>query len=499
MAYIYTYLHEAVTMAGILLSCFYIFGKALNHSALKIHKLFSVLWCVLLSFLHSVRLPGITFFMACSIFIAASILFIRTLAKIKPDTVISAFLFSFGVSYILYFVASSAVFAAAMPLASGEHTVGAIINYNTPFYLVSFSLISALQLFLSYLVFRIRRFRKGFPFLLKGYAVIGILITSGVVLGFVSRMKMLGETDDISAVPLLFMGIIIIGAGIYIWVKRGIKSSYLHWAKDRNKELYEQKLAEKDHEIQRLTELYGTVRSANHNIVQRLAALERGYVALLGSDNAFALNIAEELGVSLEDVRRAARDYQKDVSRGKGKKSLPSTKVKMLDDLFGLFAERCESRGIDFDLIVNGSIPYMVENVIDQSKLETMIGDHLQDALIAVGASGNPFRSVLVILGLADGCYALTIFDSGIPFELETLEQLGTKCVTTHADTGGSGEGFMKTFETMREYGASLIINEKEPGSAGLSKSVTIRFDGKEQYIVESCRLVQNTPLPMTI
>jgi hypothetical protein len=43
-------------------------------------------------------------------------------------------------------------------------------------------------------------------------------------------------------------------------------------------------------------------------------------------------------------------------------------------------------------------------------------------------------------------------------------------------------------FETMREYGANLIIDEKTSGSAGFTKSVTIRFDGKNQYIIKTYR-----------
>jgi hypothetical protein len=40
----------------------------------------------------------------------------------------------------------------------------------------------------------------------------------------------------------------------------------------------------------------------------------------------------------------------------------------------------------------------------------------------------------------------------------------------------------------MREYGASLIIDEKAPDNQGYLKSVTIRFDGKNQFIIETYR-----------
>ena len=167
---------------------------------------------------------------------------------------------------------------------------------------------------------------------------------------------------------------------------------------------------------------------------------------------------------------------------------MPPAKVKEVAYMFELFARKFADNKINFSLKVNGSIPYMVEHVIVKGKLETMIGDHLQDALIAVNASDNPNRSVLAVIGLVGEHYEFTVFDSGIPFEIDTLVRLGNERITTHSATGGSGIGFMTTFETMREYGASLVIDEKEPSSANYSKSITIRFDSKNQYIIKTYR-----------
>jgi hypothetical protein len=44
----------------------------------------------------------------------------------------------------------------------------------------------------------------------------------------------------------------------------------------------------------------------------------------------------------------------------------------------------------------------------------------------------------------------------------------------------------MTIFETMNKYGASLIINEKAPSESDYTKSITVRFDGKNLYITDS-------------
>ena len=46
----------------------------------------------------------------------------------------------------------------------------------------------------------------------------------------------------------------------------------------------------------------------------------------------------------------------------------------------------------------------------------------------------------------------------------------------------------MTTFETMKNCGASLIISEKVPNDRDYTKSVTIRFNGENRYMIESYR-----------
>jgi len=226
------------------------------------------------------------------------------------------------------------------------------------------------------------------------------------------------------------------------------------------------------------------LRVANHKIQHRLTTLERS--AALISDS--PTEHIEEWAILREDVKRAAQDYHSDIGQLEAKNSLPSTKIQMLDNLFKEFSLSFAANSIDFKLKVCGSIPFMVENVIEQSKLETMIGDHLQNALIALNASDNAFRSVLAVIGLAGDCYEFSVYDSGVPFDVATLELLGTKPVTSYGNNGGNGIGFMTTFETMREVNASLIVSEKVPSGSDYTKSVTVRFDGERRYIIETYR-----------
>ena len=483
---IYSFLANVTSMLGVLLSAFYVFTKAIKYKPAAIHKMLFSFWCLLWAFLYAVNPSWMPPVMANSILCLTSILFIWAVTKEELDTVISAFMLSFGVSYVLYFIASFIIGLAFMPFVSGDYMPGTMINHDTLFNLLFYSFVAAVQLLLSFLLFRIRRFKNGFPFLLKKHAIIAVLIFSGVVLIFATWIRVITASEYAYTAYLYMAGILTIGAGIYIWIKRGIRMFYRRGQEERAIEILEQQLSEAKDENQRLAVQNDALRVANHKTQHRLATLERAVFSMArGSPDD-----GGDLYATLEDVRRAARDYRADVGRMGGKPGLPSTKIKMLDDLFGEFCSRFADNRIDFKLKVNGSIPYMVEKVIGQGELETMIGDHLQNALIAVNASGGALRSVWAILGLAGAgdCYAFTVYDSGIPFETGTLARLGAERVTTHADDGGSGIGFMTTFEAMRECKASLIINEKPPSGSDYTKSVTVRFDGESRYIIETYR-----------
>jgi signal transduction histidine kinase len=283
-------------------------------------------------------------------------------------------------------------------------------------------------------------------------------------------------------------GIIITGAGAIIWIRRGITMFYRKRIKERNINELEQKLLEKDEEIQRLTEIIEVSQVANHKFVKRLSAFENGLSDLIASiqSGKYSIEASEEFALKLDDIMRLKQNYDSDISQIKMEKPLPSTNINGIDDMFSYFSKKYSRSNIDFNLKIDGSIAYLIEYIIGQSDLETMIGDLLENALIAVNASDKTFRSILAIIGLSGDFYELTVFDSGIPFQTDTLKRLGKERVTTHADTGGSGIGFMTIFETMNKYGASLIINEKAPSESDYTKSITVRFDGKNRYIVDS-------------
>ena len=93
----------------------------------------------------------------------------------------------------------------------------------------------------------------------------------------------------------------------------------------------------------------------------------------------------------------------------------------------------------------------------------------------------------MVRIGKIEDIYSLYIYDSGIEFTKEVLDKLGKEPITTHKDEGGTGMGFMNTFDVLRKYKASLIIDEiSRPSIDNYTKAIIVKFDNNEDFEIKS-------------
>ncbi len=160
--------------------------------------------------------------------------------------------------------------------------------------------------------------------------------------------------------------------------------------------------------------------------------------------------------------------------------------------MFKYMQNECKKNNIEFKLKIIGNIYPLINNIISKNKLETLIGDHLRDAINSINSNNTEKREILTILGIKDNIYELCIYDTGVNFKIDTLIKLGIEPVTTYTNRGGSGIGFITTFETLKHTKASLIITELLNHIGNYyTKSVTIRFDSKNEYRIYSYRAEQ--------
>lgn len=269
-----------------------------------------------------------------------------------------------------------------------------------------------------------------------------------------------------------------------IMIQRTLTLYYKQKLLAKNIEDYKSEIALKDAQIKSLSDEKYKISKLNHEFYNRQKALIHKVEEITSMNT----EIADELDLS-KQINDLTKEYTDKAQEIKTLDKLPTTGIVEIDDMFKYMQSECNSKKIQFNLKINGNIYYMINNKIPQSRLVTLIGDHLRDAIIAIDFSNNTFKSILAVLGENNGVYEFCVFDTGIEFKIDTLLNLGLKPATTHKDSGGTGIGFMTTFETMKETKASLIIDEmREMSNTDYTKSVTIRFDGKNEYRIKSYR-----------
>lgn len=347
--------------------------------------------------------------------------------------------------------------------------------------LINGIIINFLEIIAVLCFFKIKRFKRGFAFLKDNeYAsIIMINISAIVILAYYLYGNYYGNM-----IKQLFICFVVLSIIMIIMIQKTLTLYYKQKLLAKNIEDYKSEIALKDAQIKSLSDEKYKISKLNHEFYNRQKALIHKVEEITSMNT----EIADELALS-KQINDLTKEYTDKAQEIKTLDKLPTTGIVEIDDMFKYMQSECDSKKIQFNLKINGNIYHMINNKIPQSRLVTLIGDHLRDAIIAIDFSNNTFKSILAVLGENNGAYEFCVFDTGIEFKIDTLLNLGLKPATTHKDSGGTGIGFMTTFETMKETKASLIIDEmREMSNTDYTKSVTIRFDGKNEYRIKSYR-----------
>ena len=459
--------------------CIYIFViyfKLIDYKNIKKHQIFI---CLIYSFLIAFMYAFIEKYLNSTILYGVILLGYGIILTIittgKFINSMTAVIISFIISYVFHLFS---IFCAGILVYFLKLNIS---KYNP---LINIFIVPIEVLLIS-IVFILRRLNKGLYFLknpkdikdiYKYIIVFGSLIL--IICGIIKNSR-----DEVVVTCLLIFSAIIF-IRFVSWIKFQITKTYKTKMRDRTIELQKTEIDEKNKKIEEIKTENLKLATAIHKYNHKFEALE------LAMKNALNLESKEEftneLSVILKEVGGTSKNFAKatEVTRNK----LPETNIPGIDNMFKYMQEEATKNNINFDLKINTSINPLINNIISKEKFEILIGDHLKDAIIAVNLSEKSYKSILVILGLVDGVYEFSVYDTGIEFEIDTLLKLGKEQVTTHKETGGSGIGFMTTFETLKECKASLVIEEYNPETTSYTKSVTIRFDGKNKYKICSYR-----------
>lgn len=410
------------------------------------------------------EMVGFSYGMLSMVFLISYIFFKTTKRTYSYSLVVT--LISLSINYILFGISIFIGFVVYALIGTKNVTVNIII------------IVLMYLLMIKYFI-RIKRFKKGINFLKdkleNEYLNLLVLNISIMILFLIIILSNYNEEITEKVLP----GLIIFSIIMFITIKKSLEMYYKQKLLIQDLEETKKELEDEKHENKELEKEILEYSKKSHSIAHKQKALEYKLNELM-----LKSEVASEIGLQ-DELSKISKEIQKDETVVE----LTKTGILEIDDMLKYMQSECTKNKIDFQLKVSGNIHYMVNNYVDKENLEILIADHIKNAIIAIQNSSNANKSILVRLGIIDGYYSLYIYDSGIEFEIETLKNLGKKPSTTHKDTGGTGMGFMNTFETLNKFKASIIIKEyNKPVKDNFTKLITIKFDNKNEYKIYSYR-----------
>ena len=472
-------------------------------NCLMIIKMFFINICSNYTMIKINNYRNITLLQKClllmmDILFAVVYLILRQRLEILIAFIFCYFLYSLAISLtvntnILHGLVSNIISVSFSLIAMFVSTIINFIIYKLMFFditietIIEYVTIGIIQFLLIYLFFKIERFKYGFSFLQgketmnkENTSKIGILVSS-IIIAISLVLSTYSRTTSKILIAILILG----GILMIYWIKKSITKYYKEKMKERTVEIQQEQIKQQDEKIKNLQTELADVLQINHKYSHRISAMEKA-VTKLGTKLQANEEFAEEYGDILSSIKKLSKEYKEEVASVIKETKLPKTNIFSIDNLLEYMKQESEKDKIDFKLNLDFDISEILETKIPQSKLETMLADHIRDAIIAINCSENKERKIKVVLDKEDNNYQIKFYDTGIEFEIETLSKLGLKRTTTHKSTGGSGIGFMTTFETLKQCKASLIIEEYS--DLEYTKAVIIKFDNKNEYRIHSYR-----------
>lgn len=321
-----------------------------------------------------------------------------------------------------------------------------ILLLITPFYLFHYYdtnifttlCSSVLQITLTYFFLRLKRIKNGFSFVNDRLSSGITLFACGSIIILLSIQK---ETISKLSLTFLSIGMFISIIGIFLWIRSAFKRYYRKRLKLRSEEFSKLELAEKDKEIEKLSDENTSLSSIIHLDNQIIQTIETELNKLNNTEP------ANKLLISISQ----RNDYVNSVLIKS--KNLASTGNAGVDAVLLDLYIKAASRGIDFNLNTDCDINYLINNIITNNDFEALLRELITNSIIAVKNNPKITGRISINISQPNDIYELTVMDNGSFIDNNSIP------------------------DTIEKSKASITTNHFENNDS-FTKSVTIRFDG---------------------
>lgn len=348
---------------------------------------------------------------------------------------------------------------------------------------ISSALIPSLvfELVLIHLLFSIKRFKYGMPFLYaKAFNNLGLIASINTI----CIICLSPEQSSLQTEATLLFFCAVLSLIIIPWWQSQLKKQYIRRLRQLELESLRLEVQEKDERIAHLEERNEALGRLIHKDNHLIPALEFAVREFLSVSNTpEQQRKSEELLQEIQKLSTIREEIVTDINSAQTVNF--QTGMASLDTLLNFLYKQAIGRHISFSFHMMPNISPKVLASIQEEDLVHMLSNLVDNAFIATTGCAN--RRVQVQMYESRKALIVEVADSGIPFEAASIINYGIVSMTTHADTGGSGIGLLDIWETKQKYRASLHITEY-PADSPFTKKIVFSFDKKNKYMVYSSR-----------
>ena len=265
-----------------------------------------------------------------------------------------------------------------------------------------------ITIFLCVILINIKRFRNGFQFFQKDNNLGLGLIISAIVM--ILKCMNLRDNQEVDYMHIIFfVGGISSAFGLYLWIRRSITSHYRERLQLKSEEHYKEVLEVRDKEIEKLNQSNEYLAKIVHRDNHLMNSLNAFIDLYLSSDD------KEYINGLLRDIQTLAKERSELLAKEQlESKILPSTGNLLIDGAVNDLYIKASAHGIDFNLAVSATVDVVIGKYISQTDLQTLLSDHIKDAIIAVENREEAGGKILVNLSMQNENYCIEIYDSGV-------------------------------------------------------------------------------------
>ena len=391
----------------------------------------------------------------------------------QPQTCFIATMLAFTMSYSMHalgsFIISLFLYVFFKDLSLIPYEIFAIISL-------------ILQISITILILRIKRFRNGMPFLhnkpiLNIATIICLFLVATSINLRANHSTPLLQLIGICTVVLTFSCLI-------FWWQAQITKSYRRKLELRDQESKRIAALEREILLQKVlkeNERLARISHRDNTLITTLKNATVNYLYTEYADPEEARIAREELIANIEALSEGRADTPENYTQKQARDF--DTKSTMMNKLLHQMDLDALKMNITFSVHFGVMLEEFVPSTISEMDLVHIVDDLLKNAFKATKNS-EPRMVQLQFYKLGKHL-VVEVSDNGIPFEVRSLVNMGIEKRTTYED--GSGIGLMDIWSTKEKYRATYHLDEYAT-AAPFSKKISLTFDKKNRYSIRTWR-----------